>query len=550
MAISARSLFHGIRGREPKSPATRLFLAGIALAVLGLCGPSSYAQGRFDFEAYSGSPFGVGRITLQSGGDFRINRVPGVGRGRIADLAKRIIDPSGKEQPMHLESGELSLVERAGRVFYPVFEKRDRPILREFVDVPTQTAILFLFQGNAPLDLTAYMPAAQTGQIIPRQDPAGHARLLRDWWRDYSAAATGNVSREYPPLVEEYLTDMLARRLRLPLPSRADSRQSGWLQSELNALLENETARLEIAQSILLDDVGQEAASQLLPEELPAPAPESLTPPVDTPIETIALHVPAECLYVRFGSFPNFLWLRHRMEDWGGELRDVVSERGLNFGLSDRMQRQLGMRESALAELLGEKVIADVALIGTDVFLREGAAIGMLFQAKSNSALAADLTQQRLTAAKEDKQAKSEKLRIAGHDVSFVSTPTNSLRSFYVADGDFHLVTTSRTIVERFLAVGARQQESLGASPEFRQARTRLPLSRGDAVFVYLAPTFFQNLLSPRYQIELDRRLRASVEMELFPDAQLAARSEGKPGRHAGRAFGQRHVEPRVWPSV
>ena len=58
------------------------------------------------------------------------------------------------------------------------------------------------------------------------------------------------------------------------------------------------------------------------------------------------MHVPVECFYVRFGSFPNFLWLRHRLEDWGGEVRDLISERGLNYGVNERMQRQLGLREA------------------------------------------------------------------------------------------------------------------------------------------------------------------------------------------------------------
>jgi len=131
---------------------------------------------------------------------------------------------------------------------------------------------------------------------------------------------------------------------------------------------------------------------------LPAPKPELLNPPNDVPIEPIAMRVPVECLYVRFGSFENFTWLRHRMEDWGGELRDVISERGLDFGINERFQRQLGLRESALAEVLGPKVIDDVALIGTDTFFNEGSAIGTLFHAKSNVALTADLTNQRRTA--------------------------------------------------------------------------------------------------------------------------------------------------------
>jgi hypothetical protein len=56
-----------------------------------------------------------------------------------------------------------------------------------------------------------------------------------------------------------------------------------------------------------------------------------------------------------------------------------------------------------------------------------------------------------------------------------------------------------------------------------------MPLSRNDTVFAYFSPEFFHNLLSAPYQIELERRLRSTVEIELVQIARLAARGEGKP---------------------
>jgi hypothetical protein len=503
---------------------TLLFCAAALVAPRGLL-----AQERIQAEAYSGTPFGVGRVTITSGEGLRIRRIPRPGGGRIAELARRVAEGVGKGDAVQLESAEMALVEKSGRTFYPVFEKRDRPVLQQFIEVPTESTIFFLFQGDAPLDLTVYAPDARSRQIVPRNDPAAHANLLRLWWGDYSAAADGrNAPREYPQMVEEYLTDTLARRLQLPLPRRQQGLQLNLLRGELNLLFETETARLELAENILLGNQADEAATVQLPEELPLPQPELLNPAADVPIEPIAMRVPVECLYVRFGSFPNFLWMQHRLEDWGGELRDVFSERGLDHGLNDRMQRQLGLSTGALAEVLGDKVIADVALIGTDTFMHEGSAIGTLFQAKSNSALTADLTQQRRTAMREAK-GKEEKLEIDGHAVSYISTPDGSIRSYYVVDGDFHLVTTSRAIVEWFLATGSGRHESLGNSAEFQYSRATMPLARDDTVFVYLSPQFFKNLLGAHYQIELQRRLRSAVEIELFPIAQLAARSEGKP---------------------
>jgi hypothetical protein len=516
------------------------------------------AQVQLETEAFSGSPFGVGRVTLRSGGEFRFNRPPRPGRGRIADLARRLAAQAGAGNPVDLHSSELSIQERKGRLFYPVFSKRDRPILQQFISVPSESTVYFLFTGDAPLELAVLAADATSGTVVPRNDPAGHARLLGAWWQEYSSVVGGGAAPVgYPAMVEQYLVDTLSRRLGLSVPAPADKKQLNLLRGELSLLAGTEAARLEMADRILLSD--QTVSATLpLPEELPAPQAELLTPPVEVPVEPLANRVPAECFYVRFGNFPNFLWLRHRTEDWGGELRDVVSERGLDYGLNAKMQKIMGLREGKLAEVFGDKVIADVALIGTDMFMNEGAAIGTLFQAKSSLALSNDLTQQRRASMRETPGATEEKLEIAGHAVSKIASPDGAIRSFYVADGDFHLVTTSQQIVEWFLATADGRHPSLASSNAFRATRARLPLTRNDTVFVYLSPEFFENLLSAHYHIEMQRRLRSDVELALVPIAQLAAKAEGRPAATVDElitsemlpaGFGQRadgsHLEQR-----
>ncbi len=136
---------------------------------------------------------------------------------------------------------------------------------------------------------------------------------------------------------------------------------------------------------------------------------------------------------------------------------------------------------------------------------------------------------------KKEKEAKEEKLKLAGKDVSLISTPDNRVRSFYVVDGNYHFVTTSRALAERFLETGRKEADrpigttSLGASAEFRYARSILPVERGDTAFVYLSRAFFHNLMSPHYQIEMVRRLRSATEMELALCARLLAQGEGRP---------------------
>ena len=122
-----------------------------------------------------------------------------------------------------------------------------------------------------------------------------------------------------------------------------------------------------------------------------------------------------------------------------------------------------------------------------------------------------------------------ETVSIAGHDVSFLSTPDNRLRSFYAVDGEFHLVSTSQAIVQRFYEAG-QGKNALGASTEFQLARRDMPLTREDTIFAYHSSAFFSHLLSPRYQIELTRRLQAVADTELLQLASLAATAEGVAG--------------------
>ena len=112
------------------------------------------------------------------------------------------------------------------------------------------------------------------------------------------------------------------------------------------------------------------------------------------------------------------------------------------------------MHESKLARVMGPRVIADMAIIGLDAYLRDGPAMGVLFQAKNNFLLSTNFNNQRNAAAEKVPGAREVTVTIAGHDVQFLSSPDGRLRSYYAQDGDYHLVTTSRRLVERFYEAG------------------------------------------------------------------------------------------------
>ncbi len=501
----------------------RLVRIGFLALVVGswLAGPLK-AQVRLRAEAFTGEPFGVGRLEIE--------------------LPETLL-------PVPLGADGLGLEEAAGRVYYPALEAqrlprlvRDalagsrRPALRllgEVIDRPGRINLYFLFRGKEPLHLVLLSQRRDTLVVMPVAQPRAHRRLLAAWWKQYTAAPPFWQQRpDYPPLVENYLQAMLCGRLGLPLPRKPDP--ESWLDmlaDELGLVAGSEAARLAYQRQRLV------AAETADPQAtLPVPAPiepgQTAVPPLASQIEVepLARRVPEECFYVRFGSFANFLWFQDTLARWGGDLQNLVARRGLDPGSRGRFEEQLGLQTTAMARLLGGVVVADVAILGTDLFLPEGGAYGILFQAKQPAMLGNDLAQQRRQRLRPGSGITEEHHLIAGREVSLLTSADGRLRSFYVADGEFHFVTTSRWLARRFLEV--REGEgSLGASAEFRHARSLLPLARQDSVFLYLSSAFFRNLMSPRYRIEMIRRMQAAADIELAQLALRAAAAEGNPAR-------------------
>ena len=485
-------------------------------------------QPQISVEAYSGVPFGVGKLT-------------------VALPAEELPEPLGADG--------LKLSEKDRRVVYPVFHtpqfgavakevidttgvleggpirKQIKGIVREVLDRPPHSTAYFLFVGDGPLQLTLHAKGLHTVTVTPRNVPRLHRKTLEAWWEQYSAPpGLLEPKADYPPLVENYLRATLARRLDFRLPKQQQrSSPRELFTKELGLFFGSESILLAIEQDRLLGlhNLGL-PADQPLPNPINPPALELPPVPSDVPVEPIATRVPQECYYIRFGSFNNFLWLQDTLALWGGDAYNLIGVRGLDYSLNDKVQTQLALETTVLARLLGEAVIADVALIGTDTFFREGAAYGLLFQARNNPMLTANLLAQRAEKLKTLK-LQQQKLDIGGRAATYLYSPDGSVRSYYVADGEFHFVTTSRTLAERFVQVRSGEG-SLGLSQEFRYARSLMPLANNYTVWAYFSDAFFRNLLSPRYRIEMMRRLQAQADIECVQLAVLAAAAEGKSG--------------------
>ena len=460
------------------------------------------------WEAYYGTPFGVGRIKV------------GVLRG---------------EPSLPLSDERFTVLDRDGRVMYPVLKQQQaRQLLRKFlqIETPRNVTIYFLFQGDEPLEISPYGPNEQGARIQPNHDASGHRQLMEEWWEEYSNRWLKLQSDSaYPPVAENFITATLARRLgqSLSVPHSGILSRNKRTNNGLSELFCTESHQLRIDRELLEVTSNEEVELHPMPEPLQwAPihlAAEGLD---KVAVEPMATHVPEECFYLRFGTFTNYLWFRNLNKKWQGDLGNMVRRRGIQRGGDRRIEQQLSLRETMLSKVLGPQVIGDAAIIGLDPYIDQGAGIGIVFQAKNSQLLQKDLESKRREALDKFPNAEESTVQLGGSDVSLIAAPDGLVRSYYVQDGDFHLVTTSRTLAERFIEAG-QGTRSLANLESFRQTRLRFPVERSDAVFAFLSERFFQNLCSPHYRIETIRRMRSVRGPLLDKLAHHMAQLEGIP---------------------
>ena len=345
-------------------------------------------------------------------------------------------------------------------------------ILRGVLNRPPRTTIYFLFRGREPLNLVIEARTSIPVTVQPRVAPAMQRRLLDAWWRDYAAPRRLLAQKpDYPPQVETYLVNNLARRLNLRLP-RQRIAESGYQQfeREVSALTGSEGIRTALEQDRLLGlRQDNDRADQPLP-------PVAEVPPLDYPnmppsprrqagpgaqdrahraacAGRILLH-PLRQLR-KLPLVPGHA--RHLGRRSAEPCRDARTERPTE----PAGPGPTGLEQTQLSRMLGPTVISDVAMVGTDLLMQDGAAIGFLFEARNNFLLGNSLAGPRADRVKAGK-AKEETLKIAGQNVSFLSSPDGKIRSYYAVSDNYHFVTSSRALMERFLQT-AKGEGSLGA---------------------------------------------------------------------------------------
>lgn len=516
-----------------------------------LCSAYGYSQEvravapSMQFEAVPGEPFGVGTLQIPLPAPLASDSL----RVSIFEANGRVFYPVSTSQAVELELKPTPPSNRRvgqGRLIQRLRESIKE--MRDFRADPRVVTIRFLFRGNEPLKVQVVGTINETVEIKvadKTEVPAGYLRESEAlWWEDYLNYNQKLLTQgTLQPSSSLFLCDMLQRRLKQQT-SLAEKLDAARKAAPSNRFLADFDSRLIDALKLVggLQDERVKMIQGMLGSgrdyqaefDVPAfnivqdlPNEQSEKPQPDT-IEPLANHIPPEWLYIRFGSFANYLWFQSMGDRHGGDIAQMVTLRGISFNSTEKIERLLNTKMTAVAKLFGDSVIEDMAIVGRDLYLQEGPSVGVLFRAKNRLLLLSSFQSERSAEQKRlaSAGAKLEKLQIRGREVSFLHTPDLRLRSFMVAEGSQVLITSSRAMVERFLDV-ADGATPLSGTSSFRAARELLPAQNQYSIFAYFSPEFLRGLLSPQYQIELRRRTQAQAALDMVEMADWVAKSEG-----------------------
>ena len=255
-------------------------------------------------------------------------------------------------------------------------------------------------------------------------------------------------------------------------------------------------------------------------------------------VSALARMVPEDYYFVEFHSLNKLLEAADNSDLWGTHLFNQAYRKARTHNVGERIKQQLAIETTPLLRPFYDLVVDEVAITGSDLFLREGSDVTLLFQVKQPEVFKMRMESFLANAEKARPDAK----RTTGHylDVDYIhlATPEREINVFAAdpAPG-LHVRSNSLVAFERVLeairgkTANGQTVRRLGESAEMAYIRTLMPRgAKEEDGFVYLSDPFIRHLVGPQLKLTERRRILCYNHLRMIGHAALLYRTEyGKP---------------------
>ena len=229
------------------------------------------------------------------------------------------------------------------------------------------------------------------------------------------------------------------------------------------------------------------------------------------PPEPLAAAAPAGFYYVRFRTIAHLIRLREELDAGLAPALAGMGE-GADYDLPQRYEAELGLRQGPLTKLLGPTVVDDLAVVGSDPYLREGADLSFVFRVRARPAFEAALAGTLAAFGAAHGGLKSTTIDHQGTPITVTRSNDGVVRRHRATVGGFDIVSNSLVATKRVIDAIAGREPRLSDEPDFKYMLARDAAAPAD-VLAFLSDRFVGEVIGPRQKVLEARRQIALSEL-------------------------------------
>ena len=237
--------------------------------------------------------------------------------------------------------------------------------------------------------------------------------------------------------------------------------------------------------------------------------------------------VPYDAYYCHFSSISKEIAASDLLKQWGASLLRAITVSARDSDVPSKYQDQLCIGVSVLTRLFGDLVIGEIALTGSDPFIKEGTDLAVIIQVKDRARFEKQMKGYRDAALARRRDAQVRKSTYQGVDILSVATADRVVSSHSCYLGAHSVYANSRQTLHRIIDTHAKRRKSMADNLDFQYMRTIFPgTPKDEDGFLYLSDAFIRKLVGPRWKVEAQRRILCQNHLRMIANAATLYRTE------------------------
>jgi hypothetical protein len=251
-------------------------------------------------------------------------------------------------------------------------------------------------------------------------------------------------------------------------------------------------------------------------------------------ISPLAYDVPDDFYLIEFRSLSRLLDVMDASDLWGTHLFNQAFKEARTQNAGERLKRQLAVQTEPALRPFYDLVVENVAVTGSDPFVREGSDVTLIFRLKQPAIFKARMDAFLDETQKAHPDAKRTTGNYLGVDYVQLQTPERDV-SVIAADPapDLHVRSNSLVAFQKIIeaikgkTAAGQSVRRLGDTAEFAYIRTLMPQGdENEDGLVYMSDPFIRRLVGPQLKLTERRRMLCYNHLRMIGHAALLYRTE------------------------